>query len=122
MIPTRIVASRQFPSPEGTFRISRPSRFGNEYEIVLMDKKLKLYSIQKDNIFFPWLTGERQIHIQAVEMFENIQMKSLLEKDPTYYDILLKYKHISCYCPKHLPCHCDPIIRLLERREKELTK
>lgn len=120
-VPTRIRASRQHPEPEGTFRVCRTSRFGNDYRI----RKLKSGNWQvfnpKTNYISISMGSENIAHEHAVRMFQ-FQIDALLAIDPAYYDILLKYKHISCFCPLDLPCHCDPIIKLLERRELELTK
>ena len=122
MIPTRIVASRQNPEPESTFRVSRTSRFGNDYHVVTVKGKTPIYYVENKKTGYKSkfaIQSKEAVHKHAVEMFK-IQMEAILEKDPAYYDILLGFKHISCFCTLDLPCHADAIIEHLKRREQEL--
>ncbi len=64
--------------------------------------------------------GEKKAHERAVEIHK-IQMEANLRSDPAYYDDLLGFAFISCFCPLDLPCHCDAIIEHLEERGKVLA-
>jgi hypothetical protein len=52
---------------------------------------------------------------QAVECYK-MDMKIILSRCPDFYDDLLNYEYVSCFCPLDMPCHCDAIIEHLKTR------
>lgn len=106
-IPKRIQRKRTkgYKSPPGTRYVGRGTEYGN------------LYRTQKYSNEYAQMVE----HHYAVACYE-WQMKSNLSKDTAFYDDLLNYKFISCFCPMNLPCHCDPIIKHLEMRYKILKE
>jgi len=69
-----------------------------------------------------WLSSEQKIenHKRAVSFYK-MDMKVWLSKSPDYFDDLLNYEYISCFCPLDMPCHCDAIIEHLRERIKVLA-
>lgn len=108
--------------PDNCRYVGRGSPYGNDYKVITMDGTyITCYAV--DNLKTGYQTGvifsKEKAHEHAVEMHK-IQMIENLRKDPAYYDKLLNFKYISCFCPLDLPCHCDPIIEHLKERIKVL--
>ena len=97
---SRLPGARQ---PASCRYCGRGTKYGNDYEI---QKQATQYGMMVEREYA--LTKFRQ------------QMADNLKHDPAYYDDLLNYDFISCFCPLSLPCHCDPIIEHLKERIKEL--
>lgn len=101
----RVQTSRQHKDPPNCFRAARPSMYANRYR---MKKATNPYE-------------EMVEHYYAVERFRE-QMEEILKRNPAFYDPLLEYDFISCYCPLHLPCHVDMIIEHLTRRAAQAER
>jgi hypothetical protein len=118
MIPTRVQRSRKAGSrqPEGTRYCGRGTKYGNDS---VVEKDGDAWVVDKYDAAI-WFDNREYANEEAVERFQSLQMFWTLRADPAYYDDLLNYKHLSCFCPLDMPCHVDPIIEHLKRREKEL--
>jgi len=117
---SRLKDARQ---PESCKYCGRPGKFSNDYEIFDVNTKghpgFYYISNRKTGYLSNVFGGDQSAHRHAVEMHK-IQMESNLKSDPAYYDDLLKYKWLSCFCPLDLPCHVDTIIEHLRKRVTHL--
>lgn len=117
-VPQRIQASRQHKEPTNCRRVCRPSKYGNINRIVKVSNDCYIVDYPSRVGTAEWLS-KFDAHKRAVEFYD-LDMNDFLYDDPAYYDNLLNYDYISCFCPLSLPCHCDAIIRHLEQRIKVL--
>ncbi len=105
-VPQRYQRSRKAgdKQPDSCRYVGRGTGYGNAYKVAK--------SLSKEHRI--------ENHDRAVRMYK-MQMRSWLDKNPAYYDDLLNYEYISCFCPLDMPCHCDAIIEHLKERIKVLA-
>lgn len=102
-VPKRWQRSRRhgMKQPTSCRYVGRPTMYANKNHMVAGEERT---------------FGE---HKRVTKEYE-LDMKIILSLCPEYFDDLLHYEWISCFCPLDMPCHCDPIIEHLSRRIKEL--
>ena len=126
MTPKRIQRKRTkgYKQPPGTCYCGRGTKCGNDYKIITIDGRVPVYFVE--NEITGYKTGVifsmEAAHAHAVDMYENVQMKINISGNPAYYDDLLNYENLSCFCPLDMPCHVDVIIKHLEGRANEVTE
>lgn len=106
MIPDRVQRSRKAGSkqPPNTRYCGRGTKYGNKYKV----------SDYKD-------VSKWDAHKYAFWHYAG-SLQEIVKTDPAYYDDLLNYEHLSCFCPLDMPCHVDAIIEHLKRRVVEVDK
>jgi hypothetical protein len=88
-MPERVQLSRKkgWRKPENTKVVSRPSLFGNPYEVVNGDRARAVRSFE--------------LHAVGVTPFTDRTIKAELAG-----------KNLACWCPLDQPCHADVLLRI----------
>ena len=98
--------------PPNTRYCGRGTKYGNMFEITEYQGSFVVDQEMFDT--------KQEAHEYATDCYRH-NMKVILSYDQTYFDELLQYDHLSCFCDPSLPCHVkDAIIPHLVQREKEL--
>ena len=100
MIPQRWQRSRKAGAkqPDSCRYVGLVTMYGNEHKVITGRFLTKYFA-----------------HEHAVNLYR-LQMEENLHNDPAYYDDLLNYEYISCFCPLDMCCHADAIIEHLKLR------
>jgi hypothetical protein len=114
-IPTRWQRSRKAGArqPDSCKYVGRGTVYGNRHKVQTR--------FDEGGLTKPYTIPLKQAHENAVEDYLE-DMSILLGNDPAFYDDLLNYEYISCFCPLDMPCHCDAIIEYLKRRYERIMK
>ena len=119
-MPKRIQFKRQkgFKLPENCVRVTRPSRFGNPYQVIK--------AISADNSHFVFRAPD--IHVGgrfskraatdiALEKYEQY-IKDVLESDADFLEPL-RGKDLSCFCRLDQNCHADVLLKYANRSPEQ---
>jgi hypothetical protein len=100
MIPKRWQRSRKAGAKQSDScrYVGRGTKYGNKHKVITGGFLMVTFA-----------------HEHAVNLYR-LQMEENLKNDPAFYDDLLNYEYISCFCPLDMPCHCDAIIEHLKKR------
>lgn len=84
------------PAPSGVLRVDRATPYGNPFHI------------GKD--------GDRAEVIEKFRAFHWDRLKKAIEEKDSvtlgmFQDQRLRTGDVACWCPKHLPCHSDVLVR-----------
>jgi len=102
--------------PENCRYCGRGTKYGNATKV---EKDGDAWVVDKDNDP-EWYDMKEQANEIAVERYMK-NMYTILSVIPEFYDDLLQYDYLSCFCDPSLPCHVkDAIIPHLQQRAKEL--
>ena len=116
-VPTYVQRSRKAGAkqPESTRYCGRGTKYGNDHPVI---KDGDTWMVEDE--YPEWYGTRVDANQEAVERYQ-MDMGYILQGNPAYYDDLLSFKHLSCFCDPSLPCHVkDVIIPHLERRLLEL--
>lgn len=115
MIPTRVQRSRakSAKQPPNTRYCGRGTKYGNEHVVEYVGSGWWAVDGEEHD-------DKKTVQAEAVDMYI-YDMQIVLRYKPEFFDDLLKYEHLSCFCPLDMPCHVDAIIEHLKRREAELS-
>lgn len=114
MKQTRIQLRRKkgWRLPENTVVVSRPSKWGNPYKIgeVMKDERYRYingcgesFELRDGGI---WI-GDPET---AVRAFQHWLWLHPAEAEEVKAE--LRGKNLACWCPLHLPCHGDALLRI----------
>lgn len=114
--PDRVQRSRKAGSkqPPDTRYCGRGTKYGNEHVIEKLDNGW--WGIEGEEY-----DNKYDAQNDACDLY-SYDMRIVLRYKPAFFDDLLNYKHLSCFCPLDMPCHVDAIIEHLKRRAVELSK
>lgn len=112
MKPTRIQRKRAkgWRMPENTVYVGRPSKFGNPYRIIEVQKDcFNLAHISGDlTLLVAWAIPKEMAIELAVMKFKDaltINHKVTIKKE-------LAGKNLACFCPVGQPCHADVLLEI----------
>ncbi len=102
-IPQRWQRSRKAgdKQPDSCRYVGRGTKYGNPVRVGNLDYK----------------THKPRTHQDVVNDYRLV----IAGRSIYYYDDLLNYEYISCFCALDMPCHCDAIIEHLKERIKVLA-